>query len=73
MKLIEPKWKEEGILNGVKVINFLDSYKYSSYFDYKGVNRVENNILTPDSFPEYFQNSSEFESDINDWLFFDDV
>lgn len=34
--LIEPKWKEIGIQNPNKVINFLENYKWSSYLDYIG-------------------------------------
>ncbi len=72
VKLIEPKWREKGVLNKAKVINFLNSYKYSSYFDYKGVDRVEKVILEPGAFPKYFQKPADFEENINDWLFFDE-
>jgi len=34
--LIEPGWKEIGIKNQAKVINFLKDYKWSSYKDYIG-------------------------------------
>jgi REP element-mobilizing transposase RayT len=72
VKLIEPKWREKGVLNKVKVSNFLNSYKYSSYLDYKGINRTENAILNTDVFPEYFQNPLEFEEHISAWLFTED-
>jgi len=36
VSLIEPKWKEKGIKNPRKVINFLENYKWSSYQDYVG-------------------------------------
>jgi len=36
VSLIEPKWKEKGIKNPVRVIKFLESYKWSSYPDYIG-------------------------------------
>ena len=36
ISLIEPKWKEKGIKNPVKVIKFLENYKWSSYSDYIG-------------------------------------
>ena len=32
--LIEAKWKEKGIRNPKKVIEFLENYKWSSYLDY---------------------------------------
>ena len=36
ISLIEPRWKEEGIKNPEKVIEFLENYKWSSYPDYIG-------------------------------------
>ncbi len=36
ISLIEPKWKERGIENPERVINFLENYKWSSYPDYIG-------------------------------------
>ncbi|MFQ6084172.1 MAG: transposase [Methanosarcinales archaeon] len=36
ISLIEPKWKERGISNPKKVIEFLKNYKWSSYPDYIG-------------------------------------
>jgi len=36
ISLIEPCWKEKGIVNPKKVIKFLESYKWSSYPDYIG-------------------------------------
>ena len=34
--LIEPGWKEKGILIPEKVIKFIENYKWSSYMDYLG-------------------------------------
>lgn len=34
--LVEPKWKDKGIKNSKKVIDFLENYKWSSYQDYIG-------------------------------------
>jgi len=34
--LIEPKWREIGIKNLEKVINFIENYKWASYQDYIG-------------------------------------
>jgi len=36
VSLIEPKWKEKGIKNAKKAIEFLENYKWSSYPDYIG-------------------------------------
>lgn len=38
ISLIEPNWKERGIKNPKKVIEFLENYKWSSYPDYLGRN-----------------------------------
>jgi len=36
ISLIEPKWKEEGIRDPERVIQFLENYKWSSFPDYLG-------------------------------------
>ena len=36
ISLIEPKWKEKGIINPKRIIKFLENYKWSSYPDYLG-------------------------------------
>ncbi len=36
ISLIEPKWKEAGIKNLKKILEFLENYKWSSYSDYIG-------------------------------------
>ena len=60
VKLINPKWKEQGIKNKEKVVSFLDSYKYSSYLDYVGLIRKENKILNRENFLNYFTNIELF-------------
>ncbi len=68
MKLINKNWKEEGIKNKQQALNFLDTYKYSSYLDYTGVIRKENAILNKEMFPNYFPSVKSFKQDIFDWL-----
>jgi len=70
IKLIQRDWKESGIKNLQKAKQFLSTYHYSSYFDYKDIGREENLILSKDIFPEYFANKTEFESYHQDWLDF---
>ena len=36
ISLLEPKWKEKGIRRPREIIEFLESYKWSSYSDYLG-------------------------------------
>jgi putative transposase len=68
IKLIEPKWKEEGIKNKKKALEFLNSYKWSSYLDHKGVKRPENKIISLEDFPEYFSSIKDLNKQILDWL-----
>ncbi|MEK7131819.1 MAG: transposase [Patescibacteria group bacterium] len=68
IKLIEPKWREKGVSDMVKAKQFLKNYRYSSYPDYMGENRVETAILNKSAFPEYFESHKEFEDYVDDWL-----
>ena len=68
VKLIQSDWKEEGIKDKIKVINFLKDYKYSSFDDYLGFKRKENIILNRSLFPDYFLTSKDFINEIFDWL-----
>lgn len=43
-----------------EIKKFLESYRYSSYQDYIGKDRVEKNIIKPENFPDYFKNSQSF-------------
>lgn len=68
LKLIDPEWKENGISDMDKTLKYLNEYKWSSYQDYRGVLREENKILDLKSFPEYFSNIKDFNSEIFSWL-----
>lgn len=70
IKLLCPKWKEEGILDEFGAKRYLAGYKYSSYLDYLGIKRREEKILNRKVFPEYFKEFKEFEDFIKEWLFF---
>ena len=39
---------------------FLKLYRYSSYLDYIGENRVEKNVINPKNFPDYFTDTQSF-------------
>jgi len=66
VKLIEPKWKDNGIKNFAKVKKFLNNYFWSSYLSY--TMEQKNSILNKKEFPEYFKNKKEFKNFIDDWL-----
>lgn len=68
VKLIDPKWKELGLKNSKKTTDFLDDYENSSYLDYQGIDRPQNEILNMDEFPIYFEKPEDFKSEIFDWL-----
>jgi len=68
VKLIDSSWKENGIKNMQKTLEFLDKYKWSSYLDYKGIKRPENRIISHKNFPDYFSNKKMFEEEVFDWL-----
>jgi putative transposase len=70
VKIIDPKWKENGITDIKEAKKHLLAYVYSSYFDYMNIDRKEKKILNRPAFPEYFANSKEFEQYIDEWLCF---
>ena len=47
---------------------FLESYRHSSYQDYLGVDRVENNILSKENFPDYFENQKSFKDFVESYF-----
>ncbi len=68
VKLIEPKWKEDGITNRAHAERFLEQYTDSSYLDYLGKKRPEGMILSKDVLPEYFASGTDFKSFVTEWL-----
>lgn len=70
VKLIDNKWKENGIKDRDKAKKYLREYVSSSYLDYIGVSREENVILSHDSFPDYFSDIIDFDDFIDEWLIF---
>lgn len=72
VKLIESKWKENGITDRIAAKRYLEQYTYSSYLDYVGKKRKEGAIITPNMFPEYFTEPHSFDAFIEDWLAFNE-
>lgn len=68
VKLIQPDWKENGVKDTPKVLDFLRGYKWGSYQDYLNSERKENKIINRDNFINYFENSHFFEKEIFDWI-----
>ncbi|OGI76059.1 hypothetical protein A3C67_00540 [Candidatus Nomurabacteria bacterium RIFCSPHIGHO2_02_FULL_42_19] len=55
-----PEWKDKINKSSVNMKKFLKSYRYSSYPDYIGEDRVEKNIIRTENFPDYFQDVQSF-------------
>ena len=70
VKLIQKDWKDRGIKDKSIVLDYLNKYKYSSYLDFIGENRVQNKILDINYFPKYFSNKTSFTKEIFEWLNF---
>lgn len=73
VKLIDNKWKENGIKDNKKTEAFLEKHQWSSYLDYKEIVRFQNKVLDKKAFPKYFQNIKDFNSEIGEWLAFSDL
>lgn len=73
VKIIDPKWKEEGIADRVAAKKYLKEYSYSSYLDYVSKRRNETVILNKEAFPDYFSELGEFEQCIDEWLVYKDL
>jgi len=70
IKLIDSKWKENGILDKKKALQFLKNYQWSSCHDYVLGKRNEGKILEMDKFPFYFSDPKIFDGEIMEWLTF---
>lgn len=68
IKLIDPKWKENGIKNRTKGEKYLDEYQYSSYLDFQGQKRNADIILSKSVLPKYFERPLDFRTSVTEWL-----
>jgi putative transposase len=68
VKLIDPKWKENGIANRQIAEKYLDTYRYSSYLDYCGKKRPEGTLIEMESLPGDFDTPKGFKSLVTEWL-----
>lgn len=56
IKIIKNNFKHDGMGNKKVAEDFLDSYKYSSYYEYKGIIRPESKIIDISLMPKYISN-----------------
>lgn len=68
IKLIEPKWKENGIKNFKKVMDFLENYKWSSFPDLIGKNNFPDIINKKLFYEVYDTNEKRFKRDFMEWI-----
>ena len=68
VKLIDKKWKEDGIKNKEEALKYLNNYFYSSYLDYIGKDRLHSSIISKKNFPDYFPSQKTFQKEIIDWI-----
>ena len=68
IKLVDSKWKKQGIKNKKEAIEFLNSYKWSSYLDYLEIVRQENKIFDRVNFLNYFKTKRDFQKEIFEWI-----
>ncbi|MDP4001281.1 MAG: transposase [bacterium] len=68
VKLIDSTWKEKGIKDRKKAEEFIRLYRYSSYSDYLGHDRIEKIVINKDALPKYFETPTEFKTTVTAWL-----
>lgn len=67
-----PNWKEQINKPSVEMKEFLETYRYSSYSDYVGEDRVEKNIIKPENFPDYFSDAKGFREFVENYFIEDE-
>lgn len=75
VKLIQADWREKGIADLPAAMNYLSSFKFSSYSDLFPTGlacgkRKESIILDIDHFPAYFTHVGDHHSELQEWLSF---
>ncbi|MEK7192661.1 MAG: transposase [Patescibacteria group bacterium] len=63
-----PGWKEKGFKDSKASMKFMEKYPFSSYSDYRGVDRVWGKILDQQQFPDYFSEENSFENLVKGFL-----
>ncbi|MBU2109669.1 transposase [Patescibacteria group bacterium] len=69
IRLIEPEWQSDKKLKNPKsAIEFLNSYRWSSYLDYIGKNNFPS-VISKDFLSKFFENPKQYKNDTEKWLF----
>ena len=65
--IIFPGWKEKGIEDFKKAVDFIENYKWSSYLDYLGKSNFPS-ITNREFFKKVIGDAKECREFVNDWL-----
>lgn len=68
VKLIDSKWKIEGIRDKSKAQKYALHYEYSSYASLGNESQKWNKIIHIKNFPRYFLNAAQYQREIFEWL-----
>lgn len=69
VKIIDSKWKEMGVKDKNKALDFCKKYQYSSLSILSEESNYKHTINNQ-AFPKYFSNLKEYEAEIFEWLNF---
>lgn len=61
-------WEDNINKSSTEMKKFLESYRYSSYQDYIGEDRIEKSIINPKNFPDYFHDSKSFKDFVENYF-----
>jgi putative transposase len=70
VKLIDSKWKDDGIRDFEATMKYLSQYSFSSLPRYIGPDREENSILDESLFPDYFSTVGSNIKELAEWLLY---
>jgi putative transposase len=63
-----PGWRDIIKRPLIEMSTFLESYRYSSYQDFIGKDRVEKNIIRTENFPDYFDGVKSFKDFVENYF-----
>jgi len=65
LNIIFPGWRKRGVSDWLKVNNFLEQYRWSSYLDYLGKKNFPL-VIAPEPLKMYFNNALTYKDFVND-------
>ena len=68
LEIAFPEWKNRVSKSSIDMKRFLESYRYSSYLDYLGINRAEKSLIEIENFPDYFQGTQSFQDFVDNYF-----